>query len=309
MLEQAGHIVDTILFPYLPDVPEILDQRLALRLMDVARASDVLLTVGTPTFTLQHPRKVAWLYDLENRTGALSQTCAGRETLDAARHADTTALSEARHVFVTCEDLAREWAPSCQHIPGVLYPCLPVKMYCGNGSVNSNAFLYTHSPEDHDYSRLRLAVESLKETSPPIRLLVTGLKNTNEMNSAYRVIVTAGASHRVDILPNSPDPELLARCLGVLYLARNEKCYGLAFAEAVAARKCVVTASDAGAAAEILKYDEYAPVAAVSPIEIGAAMDHAFQDQEFAQQRGERAHEILYQWKSGPDCVVKRMLS
>src|ERR1700691_5416009 len=55
-----GHEVDTIELPFISAWEEMLEQMLALRLLDVADAADVLVAIRTPSYILRHPNKRLW---------------------------------------------------------------------------------------------------------------------------------------------------------------------------------------------------------------------------------------------------------
>lgn len=119
-LQEAGHSVETLVLPYSPDVPDILDQRFAFRLIDVASRSDVLISAGTPAVVLRHERKIAWLYEWESFP-SLALTPAGRRIIEAAARVDGRAIREARRVFATSAALAEHWKECCGRPVETLY--------------------------------------------------------------------------------------------------------------------------------------------------------------------------------------------
>src|SRR5206468_2837637 len=63
-LTARGFQTDTVKVPFQPAWPNVPEQTLALRLLDLSESSgdriDRLITVGTPSYALRHPNKAVW---------------------------------------------------------------------------------------------------------------------------------------------------------------------------------------------------------------------------------------------------------
>ena len=59
-VSERGHEVNTIEIPFLSVWDQMLDQMLALRLMDVSDDADVLVAIRPPSYALSHPNKRLW---------------------------------------------------------------------------------------------------------------------------------------------------------------------------------------------------------------------------------------------------------
>src|SRR6476469_1251302 len=59
-LREAGHTVDRFDLPFYTDYRSMLQQMTALRLLDVADYGDRLIALRTPSYLIQHPKKVVW---------------------------------------------------------------------------------------------------------------------------------------------------------------------------------------------------------------------------------------------------------
>src|SRR5882762_8200784 len=59
-LRARGHAVEILPFPISESYPELLDQLLALRLIDLSQHGDRLISIRTPAHLLKHPNKVVW---------------------------------------------------------------------------------------------------------------------------------------------------------------------------------------------------------------------------------------------------------
>ena len=253
MLESAGHTVETLQFPYTGTAPDILDHRLALRLTDVAPRSDALIAIGAPACCLRHPNKVVWLDSPPQTTPVASRS--ENEALRTAALADAQSLREARRVFAASRVLAERWCASAGRLPDVLYPSVPVDGTQPEGE-EPPAFLVPAGPQ-YRTALLRQTAESARET---VRF------------------VDAGAS---------------SQGLGLLYFPADEACYSAVFAQAVASGTCVITADDAGAAAEFVRQDPDGIVVPPEPAVIAAAIGTVVRDRKSARLRAEAARERM----------------
>jgi glycosyltransferase involved in cell wall biosynthesis len=106
-LQAKGHQVETLLLPFSPDHTKMLDQMLAIRLLDVSAHGDYLIAVRPPSYLLSHPRKILWFihhhrtaYDLwGTKYQDIPDTPEGRTYRDSIMHADNVAFQEAERVF------------------------------------------------------------------------------------------------------------------------------------------------------------------------------------------------------------------
>ena len=89
-LSRHGHQVDEILFPFSPDPEELIEQLLALRLLDVSTDSELLICLGAQSSVLRHPNKVVWLPHDDR----------------SEQRADRLGLGEARRVYAISRALA-----------------------------------------------------------------------------------------------------------------------------------------------------------------------------------------------------------
>src|SRR5881396_3114565 len=60
MIQALGHEVEVLKFPFSPTTPEMLDQMLALRLIDLSQHGDRLIAIRHPSYLLRHPNKILW---------------------------------------------------------------------------------------------------------------------------------------------------------------------------------------------------------------------------------------------------------
>jgi glycosyltransferase involved in cell wall biosynthesis len=141
--------------------------------------------------------------------------------------------------------------------------------------------------------RQTLVVEAMRHARSDVRLVLVG--SGPDEPALRRQISKAGLSNRVSIEVAVPDDRLVDlydNALGVYYGPYDED-YGYVTLEGMAARRPVVTLTDAGGPLEFVADGETGLVARPEPAEIGAAFDHLFSDRAFAKRLGDAGSEKL----------------
>ena len=129
-MRERGHEVDTVEIPFHSAWDTMLEQMLAIRLMDVSEAADVLVAIRTPSYLLRHPNKRLWFihhhrgaYDLWGTPYQdIPSTPEGLAVRHAVVAADELYLREAQQIFTNSQivaDRLREFNDLEGH---VLYP-------------------------------------------------------------------------------------------------------------------------------------------------------------------------------------------
>src|SRR5580704_12978703 len=106
-LQVYGHEVELFQFPMSERYSEMLDQLLALRLLDLSQHGDRLITIRTPSHLLKHPNKVAWFihhyrgaYDLwGTKYQSLPDSPEGLAYRNAIIESDNVGLRECTRLF------------------------------------------------------------------------------------------------------------------------------------------------------------------------------------------------------------------
>jgi hypothetical protein len=105
-LQAGGHEVEMLEFPFMESSPQILDQLLALRLLDLSQFGDRMIALGRPSHLLKHPNKVAWFLSHsqggglgETKDERLRNTPEGLACRRAVLNSEGLALRECTRVF------------------------------------------------------------------------------------------------------------------------------------------------------------------------------------------------------------------
>jgi glycosyltransferase involved in cell wall biosynthesis len=317
-VRERGHEVDTVEIPFHSAWDTMLEQMLAIRLMDVSDAADVLVAIRTPSYLLRHPNKRLWFihhhrgaYDLWGTPYQdIPSTPEGLGVRQAVVAADDLYLREARQIFTNSQivaDRLREFNDLEGH---VLYPPLGEPQRFVPGPAEDFVF-YPCRITGH--KRQHLAVAAAAHLATDARVVIAGAADSPEqLRQLNEMIVSHGLQDRVQLIARwiseEEKAELIARSMGVLYIPFLEDSYGYVTLEAFHAHKPVITCSDSGGTLEIIEDGENGLVVAPEPIALAAAIDRLRSDPQAAAAMGERANETLIAKDISWDRVVTSLL-
>jgi glycosyltransferase involved in cell wall biosynthesis len=317
-VRERGHEVDTIEIPFHSAWDTMLEQMLAIRLMDVSEAADVLVAIRTPSYLLRHPNKRLWFihhhrgaYDLWGTPYQdIPSTPEGLAVRHAVVAADELYLREARQIFTNSQivaDRLREFNDLEGH---VLYPPLGEPQRFVPGPAEDFVF-YPCRITGH--KRQHLAVEAAAHLTTDARVVIAGAADSPEqLRQLNETIASHGLQDRVQLIARwiseEEKAELIARSMGVLYIPFLEDSYGYVTLEAFHAHKPVITCSDSGGTLEIVEDGENGLIVAPEPIALAAAIDRLRSDPQAAVAMGERANETLLAKDISWDRVVTSLL-
>jgi len=317
-LATRGHEVDTIAIPTSDRWDTLLEQTLAMRLLEIGRDADALIAVRPPSYALRHPDKRVWFihhhrtaYDLwGTQWSDFPDGPAGVAARDALRRADERFLGEARRVHALSANVADRLARFSGIEAAVLHPPLghPERFHWA-------------PPEDYvvmhgriiGHKRPALAVAAAAHLCSDARIVVAGVPHhPGELAALEALIREHGLERRVTLMPRwiaeHEKAELIARSLAVIHIPYDED-YGYVTLEAQQARKAVITCSDAGGPLEFVTDGETGLVVAPRPEDLAAAIDRLRADPAWATALGARGHETLAAKVPGWDHVVAELLS
>ena len=318
---KRGHEVETFELPFSGDYKEIAEQLLAFRLIDLTGHGDVLIAVRTPSHLLRHHNKRVWFihhyrgaYDFwGTEFQSLPNTAEGTACREAILAADNLGLGEAVQVFSNSR-VVRDRLKNFNDIDAeILYPPLfsPERFYFKS---YGGYILYFGRLTRH--KRQWLAIEALRHTHTPVRLAIAGrpdpgedyyLANLRELAAKYRL--TDRIDFFGDWIGEPQKLDLFASSLAVGYFPLDEDSYGYVSLEATAARKPVLTTTDAGGVTELISDGVNGLVTPPDPEMIGAAMDCLFLDRNETERMGQAGAARIDELGIGWDRVCSRLLS
>ena len=319
MLKEHGHTVETLMLPFSSALPEILDQMLALRLLDITQHGDRLIAIRTPSYLLRHDRKVLWFihhhrsaYDLWlTKYSDIPSSPEGLAYRQAIRQADTAAFREASRIYTNSATVARRLKQYNGIDAPVLYPPLyrPERYHnAGFGDYILYVSRLTH------HKRQWLAIEALRHTRTPVRLMIVGTPDSNAYLEELRAAIrTHDLGNRVMVITEwvseQEKVDLFAHCRAAIYMPYDEDSYGYPTLEAHHAGKAVITTTDAGGTRELIVDGKNGFVTPPDPEAIAEAMDRLYDDTQLAETMGAAGMEQLLTLRISWPTVIENLLS
>jgi glycosyltransferase involved in cell wall biosynthesis len=321
VLKQRGHEVETFRFPFSDRPADVLDQLVGLRLIDLSRSGDRLITVRTPSHLIKHPNKVVWFihhyrsaYDLwGTKYQELSSTPEGEACRQAIISADNLGLRESSRLFCNSVVVKHRIKRFNSLDAEVLYPpLLSAEQFSSHDY--GNYLLYFSRLTRH--KRQWLAIESLRYTKTPVALVIAGAPDPNcepYVSELQNLVRRYRLSGRVTLLPHwvpqRQKIQLFSDCLAALYFPVDEDSYGYPSLEAHASRKAVLTTTDAGGTGELIVDGINGFVRPPDPQLIAEAMDFWYANRSAAKQMGEAGISRMLDLGIDWNHVVQRLLS
>ncbi len=292
-----GHQVAVINLPFKwYPAPEVVTHALAWRMLDLSESQgqpiDLVIATKFPSYLVQHPRKVTWLfhqfrqaYDLYGSAfNELTDTPEDQWVRRTVTRLDRVALPESRAIYTIAQNVSAR----LEHYSGiastVLYPPPPLEQRyrCdGYGDfVLSVGRLET-------IKRVDLLLQALAEDRTGLRCVITGVgPDGPRLQELARAL---GIEPRVTFAGFVSEEELLrlyATCRSVYYAPYDED-YGFVTLEALRSQKPVVTTADAGGVLEFVRDGQTGLVAPAEPQGIAAALARLADDQTLCQRLGQ----------------------
>lgn len=308
--------VEVLKIPFFSHFPVMAEQMLAIRLMDVATQdpADLLITLRTPSYLLNHPNKVIWFlhhhrvaYDL---WGTEYQDIPNNEEGLAYRKlmmdSDNQAFKEAKKIYSISCDVANRLKKFNQINSAILYPPL-LHGERFHSKDYSDYIIYPSRITDH--KRQLLAIESMKYTKTNVRLIIAG---KSEHGSYFEKIQTCiqenNLQDKVQIInrwiSETEKIELIAHSLAGIYIPYFED-YGYVTLEYSHSKKATLTCTDSGGVLEIVKNEENGYICSPDPKELAARMDELFLNKQLAKKLGENAYHKIFELNITWDKVIE----
>ena len=299
-LRDAGHLADIIVTPQ-NRFGRQASAYLATWLTDVGVSDrgpiDQVISLRFPSYAIRHPNHVCWLnhtmreyYDLwDTFRGSLSargriKERVRRRLIHAAdRYLLTRNVSK---LFVQSETIRKRLAMWPELRATVLYPPPPRRPY--------------HFDRYGDFIFMVSRLTPLKRADLLIRALGTadgaGLKviiagDGEERGRLRSLVAELDVDDRVQLVGAVSQPELLrffGHCRAVCFPPRQED-YGFVTVEAFASGKPVITCTDSGGPAELVRDGVNGFVVDPTPEALAAAMRRLMEDRALAERLGQHA--------------------
>lgn len=257
---------------------------------------DLVVSTKAPTWLIRHPRHVCYLvhtirvfYDMfeENFPKRTKELLADRELI---HRLDTGALSAPR-----CKALftiGNEVSQRLRDFNGLESQVLHPPLWSAGFAAGPMGDYLLLPGRLHPWKRVDLVVRAMAKVKAPVKLKIVGV---GEAETQLRQL--AGADSRIEFLGRVGDAELrelYANALAVPFTPKRED-YGYITLEAFASGKPVLTCSDSGEAAVLVRDGVNGLVCDPDPTALAEAIERVAADREWARRMGEAGR----QWVEG----------
>jgi glycosyltransferase involved in cell wall biosynthesis len=316
-LSRRGFRVDVVALPFHGHPPsEAVRQALAWRLVELrhtdGRAPDLVIPTKFPSYLVEHPNKVAWLfhqyreaYDLVGTAHSpLADGPEDHAVLEDVRTLDAAALGECRRLFAISRNVAARLARFNGLAAQALHPPPPrLGRYRSEGYGDYLLWAGRREP----VKRPELALRARAAGGHGVRLKLAGTGALEK--DLRRLAAELGVADRVEFLGFVPDEALLAlyaACRAVLYTPVDED-YGYVPVEAFLSQRPVLTTADAGGPLEFVEDGVTGLVRPPEPAALAEAIDTVYARSPRAlREMGElgRARCVSITWEAVVDALA-----
>jgi glycosyltransferase involved in cell wall biosynthesis len=320
-LRAAGHEAEEVVVAgkWYP-ATELLHQMAVWRSLDLSESNglkiDMVIALKFPAYLVPHERKVVWLihqhrsaYELWDHPefADLSKQEEGPALRDMVVQSDRVALGEAKRIFTNSRNVQDRLWRSIRLSSDVLYHPSPIV----------EALLPREPGPYGDYvlfpSRLEalkrqsLVVEAMRHVKTGVKLVLAG--GGPDEPAIREQVARHHLESRVELAGRVPDERLHELYLGALgvYYGPFDEDYGYVTIEGFAARRPVVTLTDAGGPLEFVADQQTGLVTPPEPEAIAHAFDVLFSNRPKAKALGEAGHDVIRERVPGWPEVVARL--
>jgi glycosyltransferase involved in cell wall biosynthesis len=297
-LREAGHEADLLITPQ-NRFGRQCSSYLATWLTDVGMTWDQqhvdhVISLRFPSYAVRHPSHTSWLYHRMREYYDLWDSFVGpmARRHKVKEHVRRWLIHRADHYLLTknvkrlyvISGTVQERLRRIGGIPStVLYPPPPQRAYRCDGYGEEFFAVSRLTP----LKRLDLLVRAMAEPEAAgLKCAIAG--EGDETHQLLRLVRELGIEKRVRLLGGISTDDLvsnLSTCRGVVFPVRNED-YGLVTVEAFASRKAVVTCTDSGGPAELVRDGANGFVCEPTPAALARAIRRLADDRALSERLG-----------------------
>jgi glycosyltransferase involved in cell wall biosynthesis/GT2 family glycosyltransferase len=277
-----------------PSIDQIIENYVLAGQQDLS-AFDIVVSSKVPTYAVSHPNHVMFLnhavriFDdmfTERFPHASADDYHDRARVHAA---DLQALQQVPVRMAQAHEVARRLMRWRGLDAYVLHPPLGFNAF-RPGTGPGEHFLITG--RHHRWKRFDLLINAVKRCKRPVRLLIAGDGEDNE-----RLRALAAGDDRIQFIGRISDDELVdisSRAIAVPFVPLRED-FGYVTLEAFASACPVLTCTDSGEPAHIVRNHYNGLVVAPDPLAIASALDWLWDNPDEARRMGQRGLELVEQ--------------
>ncbi|MEP7018615.1 MAG: glycosyltransferase family 4 protein [Actinomycetota bacterium] len=312
-LRRAGHEADLLRLPLGKTPEQVLEGVVAASLLDAVNV-DRVIGLKFPAYLIPHPDVVIWLVHQFRQAYdpppvGWPQDLALAPVVSAVRTADRAAFAGATRLYA-------------------ISPMVADRLHRSNGLTAEVLMTPPHSQQEYrtqvaedfivalgrisDGKRQRLAIQAMRSARPGYKLVVAGAPDDQGvLDQIQREIEEGGVGDRVELIPRYITEEekldLLARCIGSVYLPVDEDSYGYVCYEAAMSNKPSITATDSGGTLTLVDHGRTGLVVTPEPEALASAFDELALHRDRAQAMGHNARTLALALDLSWDRVVEEL--
>lgn len=316
-LKLRGHDVALfrIPFPNNYEVP-LLEATLAVKMFRFDEY-DRVITFKFPSYCVNHPNKVIWLfhqfrqvYELFDNEYGLSETENGYAMQSIINNIDNRDIVKSRHIFTNAYEVTNRLLKYNNINSIVLNPPLKNANEYYNGSTEN----YIYYPSRiNSLKRQHLAIEAMKYVKSDAKLIISGkCEEIGYYNLLMSIINKNNLQNKVQIenrwISDKEKIDYMANSLAVIYIPFKEDSCGFVTMEGFYSSKPVISCTDSGGTIEFIDNNETGFFAEPDPRSIAELIDKLYNDKNLANETGRRAREEIISRNITWDETIRRLL-
>lgn len=281
-----------------PSVEQIIENYSLAHEQDLS-AYDIVVSSKVPTYAVSHPNHVMFLnhavriFDdmFDNRfPDADEGAYRDRARVHAA---DLKALLQVKARLTQGHEIARRLTRWRGISADVLHPPLGFNRFEPGTDLGEHFLI---AGRLHPWKRFDLLIAAVRKCTLPVKLLIAGSGEDRD-----RLIELAGGDDRIEFLGRISDDELVdfsRRAIAIPFLPLRED-FGYVTLEAFASACPVLTCTDSGEPAHIVRNGDTGLVVDPEPTAIASALEWFWNNREEARRMGQRGLELVRQMDWG----------
>ena len=259
--------------------------------LDLSRF-DAVVSTKTPTFAVDHPNHVMYLvHTVRVFDDMFYETFPGHDPIRLAERAmlhqwDFEAMSKVKAKFTIGHEVSKRLYRWRGIHSDVIHPPLGVNGF-RQGKTGDYFFLPGRL---HPWKRVDLAINAIKASSLPLRLVIAG---TGEAEQELKAL--AAGDSRIEFVGRLSDEELLdyyANALAIAFVPKKED-YGYVTLEGFASGKPVITCTDSGEPTYFVEHQETGLITDPTPESLCGGFEWLFNNKALAAEMGQRGYEAI----------------
>ncbi len=304
-LRKAGHQAEIVSMPFKWYPPEtVLDHIVAAKALDISEFNgvkvDLAICLKFPAYLMQHPNKTFWLlhqlrqaYDLwDSGTSDLFNHPLGAVVRQGVSFADRQAFAEAKGMFTISANVTDRLQRYSDVASEVLYPPPPL---AARLSPTAGGDYFYYPSRIVATKRQYLVLRSLAASANrDVRLVFSGAPDTPSYGEELRRLAAdLGVEDRVEWRGFVSEAEMVTlyeNARAVVFTPIDEDL-GYVALEAMLAGKPLVTVTDSGEPAALVRHEVEGLVVEPSPEALGEAFDRVMARPSDASAMGRAGHE------------------